>query len=732
MFRFLNDRETFPSMMYDTKTTNRTFVDMAAKFEKMGVKNYAWHLALMQPDLQGVDPHDPDITVTQKEKIGLECRYNPWYYFREVVRIPPQGDINPVPLRANRGNLAMFWLFFAHVPIFLIQPRQTGKSVSTDTISAYVMWIGSVNTNMFLITKDHTLRKTNIDRIKAIRDALPQYLVSKGASDPNNSEELGCAARGNTYRTGVSQGDKKAADKLGRGLTVPFLHIDEAPFIRFISTTWPAAISSGNTARENAAKAGQPYGLIVTTTAGKMDDEDGRYVYDILSKAYEWNEELYDCKDEEEVHALIKANGSTSKWVNVTMSHRQLGYTDEWLIDKINTSNADSEQADRDYLNIWTSGTQGSPLTPAQNKRVLESEMEVQSHEVHPDGMYVLRKYFSEEEFEEVLSKTHVAIGLDTSDAVGRDGIGMVWTNLYDMSTVAASTVNETNILSYAMWVVSLLVRYPNTTLVIENRSSGQSIIDIICRLLHNRGIDPFTRIFNRVVDEYQDDKNRFEEIQKPLVSRTWDWYNKYKGLFGYKTGAGAHSRAMLYGNVLQEAAKRSVDKIRDKKLSGEIRGLVTKDGRIDHATASNDDMVVSWLLTQWFASHGRGLFYYGIGEHILMRSVTIDGKVLNASEVRKRDKQTKIVEEIEQLQADMKREFNVTLRSQMEHRVKFLSTQIEEVDVAAESMDQLMRETQEGTVSKMRQGLGVRKPLNGINLGSMGRRVQQGNVNYA
>lgn len=732
MFRFLSDREDFPTMMYDTKTSNTTFLEMAAKFRDMGIKNYAWHLALFTPELQGVPPHDPDITAEQKHKIGLECRFNPWYYFREVVRIPPQGQPDAVPLRANRGNLAMFWLFFAHVPTFLIQPRQTGKSVSTDTLSAYVMWIGSYNTNMFLITKDHTLRKANIDRIKAIRDALPQYLVSRSANDPNNSEELGCMARGNTYRTGVSQNDEKSADKLGRGLTVPYLHIDEAPFINYISTTWPAAISSGNTARENAAAANQPYGIIVTTTAGKMDDRDGEFVYNILSKAYDWTETLYDCSSEAEVHQIIVANGSQAKFVNITMSHRQLGYTDEWLLDKITTSSSLGEKADRDYLNRWTSGAQGSPLTAEQNAAILKSEMDPQSLDVHPDGMYILRRYFSDEDFEYVMANTDVAIGLDTSDAAGRDGIGMVWTNLYDLSTVAASTVNETNILSYAMWVVSILVRYPRTTLVIEKKSSGQSMIDIITRLLHNRGIDPFKRIFNRVVDEYQEDRNRFEDIQKPMAMRTWDWYNKYKGLFGYNTGSAAHSREQLYGKTLQEAAKRSVEKIRDRKLSGEIRGLVFKNKRIDHGNDSNDDMVVSWLLTQWFAANGRGLFHYGIRDNVLMKAVSEDGRRLSTEDITKKAQQTKLTLDIKQLEGEIRHERNDMLRAKMEHRLKHLMSKVEDVDIVVENMDELSRETENAVGLKVKTGLGVRRPTNGVNLGNFGRRGMQENVNYA
>src|SRR5690606_13874646 len=124
MILFLDDWKKYPRAIVDDRTSNRTFVELADKYAQMGLKNYFFHLALLQPELQGVDPFDPDLTVEQMAKINLEARYNPWYFYRECFRLPSQGGDVPDPLRANRGNIGAYWCYYNHVDTGLTQPRQ--------------------------------------------------------------------------------------------------------------------------------------------------------------------------------------------------------------------------------------------------------------------------------------------------------------------------------------------------------------------------------------------------------------------------------------------------------------------------------------------------------------------------------------------------------------------------------------------------------------------------------
>lgn len=58
----------------------------------MGIKNYAFCLTLLNPELELVDPHSKNLTDEQKTLIALECMFNPWYFFRGSIKnTPPRG-----------------------------------------------------------------------------------------------------------------------------------------------------------------------------------------------------------------------------------------------------------------------------------------------------------------------------------------------------------------------------------------------------------------------------------------------------------------------------------------------------------------------------------------------------------------------------------------------------------------------------------------------------------------
>ena len=108
--------------------------------KKMGVKNHLFMLVLSQPELVGVDPHSPNLTEEQKHRIAYEAKTNPWYFFRECLRVPSQGG-EPVPYELHRANMALIWCFFNSVDTYLTMPRQKGKTVGAlGLITAALMF----------------------------------------------------------------------------------------------------------------------------------------------------------------------------------------------------------------------------------------------------------------------------------------------------------------------------------------------------------------------------------------------------------------------------------------------------------------------------------------------------------------------------------------------------------------------------------------------------------------
>lgn len=166
----------YPTAIVDYQTKNTSFKRVAALLKEIGVSNNVFMLSLMQPELQGVDPRSPELSREMKFKIAQECQWNPWYYFREIVAFrPPAGTVS-IPFEATRANISMLWCFFNHMDYLLIQPRQTHKSGSSDCLILGLLHLWCSNTAINLITKDDALRRSNIERLKGLRESLPEYL----------------------------------------------------------------------------------------------------------------------------------------------------------------------------------------------------------------------------------------------------------------------------------------------------------------------------------------------------------------------------------------------------------------------------------------------------------------------------------------------------------------------------------------------------------------------------
>mgnify|MGYP003502847972 FL=1 len=624
MILFKEDWHNYPNAIADYKTSNQSFVRLAALYRDMGVENHAFLLALHNPALQGINPHSPELTLDQIALITIECKENFWYYIREVARIPGLAGSDPIVFRASRGNIALYWLFFNHIFTLLIQIRQAGKSVGMDTLNRYLTNVRCRNTDIYLITKDDDLRSKNLARMKEMESCLPFYFRLRQKNDLANNEEFTIKMLKNTYKGLLAQSSPKAALNLGRGLTTPIVQFDEAAFLYNIRISLPAALAAGIAARDSARANNEPYGTVLTTTAGKKDDRDGSYVYSLLMQASIWSEGFLDSKNIEDLEDIIRKASGGELMVNCTFSHRQLGYSDEWLKKVLDETKARGEDADRDLFNIWTSGSQSSPLDVRLMEAIKNSKKDDYFTEICAPYNYIIRWFVPENQIVHRMNSSFYAMAIDSSDAIGKDDIAM---NLRDVKTgeiIAAGNYNETNILLFCQWLVTLFVKYPNFVLIIERRSTGSSIIDTLIMMLLAKNIDPFKRIWNKVVHESDEYKDRFKEINRDLFARDPEVYTRYKRLFGFATSSGGMtSRSELYSTTLLNAAKQTGHAVHDPKTVSQILTLEVRNGRVDHQQGSHDDNVIAWLLSYWIISQGKNLSFYGINARDILSNVT-------------------------------------------------------------------------------------------------------------
>jgi len=707
---FADDWLKFPTARPDWDTKNESFVRMAALLHSMGVKNCCFFLALLNPRLKGVDPRSKDLTVEQMTDIGVECKLNPWYFFREVALAPGNGSNDGVMVEANRGNICLWWLFFNHITVFLIQIRQTGKSFSTDVLMVLLMEFICEKTVINLLTKDDTLRRSNIERMKSIIADLPKYLQLKHPDDANNTEEITVMAQGNRYKTHVPQQSAKRAINMGRGLTSPIFQIDEAPFQPNIEIALPAALAATGAAVDRAKEQGSPYGTIFTTTAGKKDDKDGAYIYRLISNSAIWSEAFYDAKDQVELESLIasgcRAEGKIKTIaVNATFNHRQLGKTDDWLAEKLAKSFATGEDANRDYFNMWTSGSQTSPLPMEVLEAMARSVKDVAYTEISRPYNYITRWYIPKHQIAERMATGKFVMGMDTSEAIGRDEISLVLMDVETLEVVAAGSYNELNLITFSEWLCDFMIRFENVTGIIERKSTGGMILDYLILFLNKAGIDPFKRLFNWYVNDQAVQKERFRELcQVPLGRRPYGWIDRVKRLFGFATaGSGATSRSELYSTTLQNAARLGMNTMNDKALVDQTAGLVTKNGRVDHPPGEHDDMTIGWLLVNWLLTQGTNLVHYGIDPGKIMSRVSRTGKQKTPDELWEEEEQADYRARMEILIERLRQEPDEFVSQKLEQELRMIDRRIVRDVGETHSLDQLLQNVKEAKWQRRR-----------------------------
>jgi len=638
------------SVVHDT-TKNKHFIKFAKTLQKLGVRHYYVHLALHNPALKDVDPFDPNLTPAQQADIIQECAENPWYYFRECLRIPADGT-NGVPFKIDRGNFALYWIFFNNIDVALEFLRQHGKTIGVASLESWLLRFLE-NSRTIHITKGPVLREETITTLKRLRDGLPPFLWPMHEDDPDNKEAFACLAMGNKLITAIGQNDEQSANGVGRGLTAGRLFSDEGPFTKNIHHILPAALGSGTAARRINEENGVPYGNVFATTPGDLATPEGRYMYDIMTSGIMWDERYLDIQSRSALIELIAKNTTAlipRVMFYVKFNHRQLGTSDEELAGMISNATGTPDQIRRDYGGQWTTGGLNKPYSEEDAARMTKSRRRATFKDISSGG-YVLDWYYKQEEMSSKLRARHI-IGLDTSEAVGRDAIAMSIVNGETAEYAGKLTVNETNVIGFAIHLANFMIKYENTVLILERRSTGSSVADAIILQLQSKIPDLHRRLYVRITQDHSRNDELLKEFRRGpgnFPEKFWDKFRKY---IGFATDQ--DKRRKLYGEVFTMALRISAHLIRSGELIDQILGLVERNGRIDHQRSGHDDLVISWLLAMWLLIFGNNLGHYGLSNNRLMirnKTMLEGGKDQDEDLlVEEEEKQQRLMGEIEEV----------------------------------------------------------------------------------
>lgn len=648
----------------DTTTNNISFIRLSMQLRSMGIKNNKFILALHDRDLRGIDPHNlNDPSIELRIRIMEECRNNYWYFIRECVKVPIHGSITPGPFEASRGNIAIAWSFFNDVDTFLTMIRQVGKTWATMSIAGYCIYIASSTSTIGLFAHRNSLVLENVDRLKAVRDSLPKYLVHSRSDDTDNKEGLSYAELNNEYKTFLPAPSPMLAGATARGESFIYSHFDELTSYRFNKLAYPAAMSATDTAQAIARANGLHCANLITTTAGRLNEPSGQFAYSIKCKCLRFSEKFYDLPSRKALGDLLKE--SENGMMYMEFNHLQMGKSNEWLEEKRKAS-TDPIQFLTDYCNEWVSAT-GNPVFGVDILRALTHNKREPISTSIIENMRI-KWYVDEATFDK---NVPIIIGNDTSDNAGRDFTTLVGVDPRNMKTVFTTRCNTTNLLYVTQCIANLMIRvFPNSVFIPERNKNGQFLIDALLTALVNADtkIDPFKRIFNMLVQDMEDNAE-YREMLRDVNPENGTIRTK----FGFYTGT--KTRATLFNSVLSAAVTRCTDRIYDMDIIDQIKSLVIRKGRIDHPEGGHDDDLVAWLLCAWLLIYGKNLHYYGLMPSNVLSEVTATGDSIDPME---KERQLAFVHRINELSSLVKDEsIHPQVRRHYEIEMKHLQSQV-------------------------------------------------------
>ena len=263
---------------YDFKTKNKSFLNLYNDLYKLGIKNNKFFLKIYDRDLIGVDVYNQILPIDLQMKVLLEIIINPWYFLREICRIPVDGmPIEPgggSEFIADRNNIASWYCYLNGIDHYDSKSRQLGKTQNAIAELNYAFHYGAMSANFLFFNKDFELDKTNLYRLKCQRDMLPRWLQMKiaykedGSIDKgqDNVTSLKNPINGNIIKVMPKATSKDSAIRLGRGDTAAFHYYDEYDFIPWNTEIQKAASFSYAKASDNAKLHKSLYGRILTST----------------------------------------------------------------------------------------------------------------------------------------------------------------------------------------------------------------------------------------------------------------------------------------------------------------------------------------------------------------------------------------------------------------------------------------------------------------------------------
>ena len=584
----------------DVDTPNLSFIQTSVDLKRLGIKNCMFFLKLYDPSLRGVDPYDPDLPEEMIFRIVQECIINPWYFLREVARIPDQGNPAGIPYQLNRANLASTWCFINGIDHYQVIPRQIGKTQSTIAIVDWSFLFGTTNSEFMFLNMSAEKSIENLQRLKDQRELLPKYLQMKFTIDDEGKEVRGTdnvktlfnVNTNNRIVTKPQARSIEAAEKIGRGATQPIQYYDEFEFINFVKTIMEASGPAFNTASENAKRNGSMYGRIFTSTPGDLDSQSGQDAMIVVEQTCRWTEKFYDMPIDD-VKEYVDTN-SRNGIMYIEYQYQQLGKDEAWFHKVCKLLNNNPLKIKREIFLMRMRGSSLSPYAP-EDLAAIEERKGTVIEELFITNIFKINLY-------EKLERNRIYfVGVDVANGYGEDNSAITIFDPYNLKPVGEFKSPNIGVKGLIQFIYILIKKHlPRSILAIERNANGEAVLD------HLRETDIRANIYfdnskDSVADGI-DDKLDAEGFVKREAAR--------RKLYGIWTGGKSRERmfSLLEGHINEHK-----DKFIGEYIIDDLMKLVrTSTGKIAAGPGFHDDNIMSFLMCLYLYYFGNNLHRFG------------------------------------------------------------------------------------------------------------------------
>ena len=584
---------------YEDNSPNKSFMKMHYFLKARGIKNNKFFLLIYDPDLIGVNPRDPNLSIQMKMKILKECMTNYWYFIRNVVSIKEEGGAAGMgsPYQLHRANLAMNYLFVYNISQFVEMPRQFGKTVGALAWYLWVFNFGATNTRMIFSNKKHEDSKRNLDTLRDFRDALPDYLKLDHATSrdgkvirvPNSRQTCQNPFNKNIISTLAGARTPALAEGAGRGCTTPILWYDEFSFLPYNDIVYTAAAPAYSRASENAKKNGSPYGMLITTTPGDLTTREGQFANRVRENATVWSESYYDFSYDQ-LMRLIDSN-TNSKFVYMRYTYQMLGRGAQYFDEMVKLLETDWPRIQREVNLVWAKTADNNPFN--------REDLEIIGSQTKDEPRYTLlfgkAGQFQMKFWDQIPMNSlyPLIIGVDVSSGTRKDASAITVVDSQTTKVIATFRNNFITMPELADVIYQFVTGYAKNAIVaIENNGGfGSSVLQMLLR----------TSIKKNLYYEIKDkiDEELFDGISVKRRARKCKVY----GCTSSKT----KRNALI--ELLHQRVQHHRDKFATKELYNELCTMVVKpNGKTEHADDAHDDLIFSYLWALYVFYHGEEL----------------------------------------------------------------------------------------------------------------------------